>query len=219
MKRSSRARLSPRQLDEFPSDTLRDRLGRAVCRAACLPRKEFFESWEAARRVRRTYRGGRILELAAGHGLLSMMLLVLDHSSESAVCVDRTQPPSFDRLLAELSATWPHLQGRISWLTADLATVEPGPDDLVVSVHACGSLSDQVLDAALRGRARVAVMPCCHDLELNDAGPLAGWMDGPLAIDAMRALRLQTAGYEVKTLAIPGDITPKNRLLIGRPED
>jgi len=63
----------------------------------------------------------------------------------------------------------------------------------------------------------VAVLPCCHDLDVNDAGPLAGWMDGPLAVDAMRAVRLERRGYRVRTQMIPRAITPKNRLLLGMP--
>jgi hypothetical protein len=42
-------------------------------------------------------------------------------------------------------------------------------------------------------------------------------MDGPLAVDAVRALRLRQAGYHVWTQTIPPAITPKNRLLIGGP--
>ena len=57
---SSRGRLTDKDLGRFPGDTLFDRLGRAVCHAGCLPRKELFEAWEVARRVRRLFRGGRL---------------------------------------------------------------------------------------------------------------------------------------------------------------
>ena len=66
-------------------------------------------------------------------------------------------------------------------------------------------------------RARVAVLPCCHDLAVNDAGALGGWVDAPLAIDIRRAQRLEARGYRVWTQAIPAEITPKNRLLLGAP--
>jgi hypothetical protein len=61
----------------------------------------------------------------------------------------------------------------------------------------------------------VAVLPCCQDADTCDAGPLAGWMDLALAVDTIRALRLDARGYRVWTQTIPGVITPKNRLLIG----
>jgi hypothetical protein len=60
----------------------------------------------------------------------------------------------------------------------------------------------------------VAVLPCCHDLKVGDLGGLEGWLDGPLAMDAVRVARLRSRGYRVHTQAIPGDITPKNRLLL-----
>ena len=90
-------------------------------------------------------------------------------------------------------------------------------EDLVVSVHACGGLSDLVLDRAMAVRARVAVLPCCHNLDTGDTGGLDGWMDGPLAMDATRAARLRAHGYRVYTQTIPSDITPKNRLLMAEP--
>ena len=89
--------------------------------------------------------------------------------------------------------------------------------DVVVSSHACGALTDAILSRASAARARVAVLPCCHDEETCDAGPLAGWMDRALAIDAMRAVRLEAQGYRVWTQTIPATITPKNRLLLGAP--
>ena len=89
--------------------------------------------------------------------------------------------------------------------------------DVVVSSHACGALSDRVLAAAVAARARVAVLPCCHDLDTCEAIPYAGWVDPALAIDLGRAARLERAGYAVWTQTIPAAITPKNRLLLGRP--
>jgi hypothetical protein len=74
------------------------------------------------------------------------------------------------------------------------------------------------LEKAVRAGARVAVLPCCHDLERCDTGGLTGWLDGPTAVDVTRAARLRARGYRVLTRRIPADITPKNRLLMGAPE-
>ncbi len=76
-----------------------------------------------------------------------------------------------------------------------------------------------MLQLATGARARVAVLPCCHDVGVCDAGALSGWMDDALAIDVVRAQRLSRQGYHVWTQRIPQDITPKNRLLIGAPAD
>jgi hypothetical protein len=71
-----------------------------------------------------------------------------------------------------------------------------------------------VLDRAVAARAMVAVLPCCHDLATCDSGSLAGWVDRPLAIDILRAMRLEQQGYRVWTQTIPAAVTPKNRLLL-----
>ena len=75
---ASRGRLTDRDLGRFPDNTLFHRLARASCHAGCLPRKELYEAWEMARRVRRLFRGGRVVDLGAGHGLLAHVMLLLD---------------------------------------------------------------------------------------------------------------------------------------------
>lgn len=213
----SRSVLTPRDLPRFAGDALFDKVARVVCEASCLPRKELYESWEVARRTRRRFRGGRVWDLAAGHGLLGHLLLVLDDSSPSAVCVDTQVSGSQQPLAAALVAHWPRLAGRVQRRQGDLVGIEAGPEDLVVSAHACGALSDRVIDVTLRARARLALLPCCHDKETCDAGALGGWMDVSLAVDATRVARLRAAGYDVFTQSIPEAITPKNRLLLAAP--
>lgn len=174
---SSRSRLTNHDLGRFTGDTLFDRIARAVCQAGCLPRKELYEAWETARRVRRLLRGGRVVDLAGGHGLLAHALLLLDDSSPEALVIDRAVPQSAQALHAAILASWPRLEGRVHYQTGELDTVALGTSDLVVSSHACGALSDVVLRRAAEARARVAVLPCCHDLEVNEAGALGGWLD------------------------------------------
>jgi hypothetical protein len=70
---------------------------------------------------------------------------------------------------------------------------------------------------AASAKARLALLPCCHDVEKSDEGGLAGWMDAPLAIDATRAARLRALGYDIHTARIPESITPQNRLLFAWP--
>ncbi len=218
MDRSSRNRLTDRQLACFPGETLFDRIARTVCHAGCLPRKELFEAWEVARRVRRRFRGGRVVDLACGHGLLSSILLLLDDSSPLALGIDRALPESAAKLQAALESFWPRLKGRIELQHGELEAVALTADDLVVSVHACGDLTDRVIDLAIAARARLAVLPCCHNLASGAGEALRGWLDGPLAMDVARAIRLQAAGYRVVTQLIPAEITPQNRLLLAEPE-
>jgi hypothetical protein len=155
---------------------------------------------------------------AAGHGLLAQILLILDDSSPAAVAVDTVLPASSGRLHDTLSRTWPQLRSRVTFEARSLDAIELHAGDVVVSSHACGALTDLVIARAIAARARVAVLPCCHVFKANDQGALAGWVDGALAIDIMRVVKLEQNGYHVRTQTIPASVTPKNRLLLGSPE-
>jgi hypothetical protein len=214
---SSRNALTKHDLGRFPGDSLFDRVGRAMCAAECLPRKELYESWEVARRVRRRCRGGRVVDLACGHGLIAHLMLLLDDTSPSAIAVDARLPESAVRVQRAMFDAWPRLEGRVVVSNASIESLTLEAGDLVVSAHACGPLTDRVLDLAIAARAPVAVLPCCHDVETCDRGGLGGWLDPALAIDVTRAARLRRENYELVTQTIPREITVKNRLMIGKP--
>lgn len=214
---SSRGRLTARDRDRFAGGTVFDKLGLALCEAGCLPRRELYEAWEVARRARRLFRGGRVVDLGSGHGLLAQVMLILDDSSPSAIAIDRAQPPCAARVHQALVTAWPRLAGRVTFVEAELDSVAINPGDIVVSSHACGRLSDVVIDRAAAASARLALLPCCHDFAACDGGGLEGWLDAALAIDVVRAARLQGRGYRVWTQSIPAEITPKNRLLLAAP--
>src|SRR6185295_17280804 len=109
----NRTKLNRTHLHRFAGVTLFDRVARAVCEAECLPKKELYESWEVARRVRRRFRGGRVLDLACGHGLVAWLMLVLDDTSERALAVDKRIPESAAKVAAVMSEAWPRLAGRV----------------------------------------------------------------------------------------------------------
>lgn len=214
---SSHERLSSRDLHRFATDSLHDAIGRVVCEAACLPRKEFYESWAVATKVLRRHRGGRIVDLAGGHGLVGWMMALMDRKTTAVLVVDTRLPKSAGRLHAALSARWTGLGERIRYEQRSLDQVVIDPTDRVLGVHACGGLTDRVLDKAVQAGARVAVLPCCQSHGKLDSGGLTGWLDDDLAIDVVRACRLRQSGYAVHTLHIDPAITPKNRLLLGTP--
>ena len=74
-----------------------------------------------ARRVRRVFRGGRIVDLGAGHGLLAQILLLLDDSSPCVLVVDKTLPASS----AKLHEVWPEWRdrGRVTFAAGPLEDV------------------------------------------------------------------------------------------------
>lgn len=215
----SRSKLTMRDLGRFGEDTLFHRIAREVCASECLPRKELFEAWEVARRTRRRFRGGRVVDLACGHGLLAQFLLLLDDTSPSALAIDVRLPRSALVLRDRLARAWPRLAGRVEFAQAELSSLRPAAGDLLVSCHACGSLTDEVLTHAIGSGARVAVLPCCHEKLGGDQGGLEGWLDPALAIDVTRAARLRKHGFRVHTQNIPVVITAKNRLLLAEPND
>ena len=125
---AGRGRLTSYDLGRFPSETLFDRIGRAACEAGCLPRKELYEAWEVARRARRLFRGGRVVDMAGGHGLLAAIMLLLDDSSPDAIVVDRAVPPSMALVRDALTAAWPRLAGRVSPMAASIDAVSLARD-------------------------------------------------------------------------------------------
>jgi len=213
----SRSLLTRRDLPRFPGDSLFDRIARAVCEADCLPRKELYESWEVARRARRRMRAGRVVDLAGGHGLTARIALLLDATSPSAIVVDSRIPESAQPLAEALDAAWPRLRGRVELREADLESVPLEPSDLVTAVHACGALTDRIIDRVVAARARLAALPCCHDAATCDSGGLHAWMELGLAVDSVRAERLRSLGFTVKLESISEAITPKNRLILAVP--
>jgi SAM-dependent methyltransferase len=214
---ASRSKLTARDYGRFAGDSLFTRVARAVCDAECLPRKELYEAWEVARRARRRFRGGRVLDLACGHGLVAHLMLILDDSSPTALGVDSRLPSSAAKLGQHLVGQWPRLSGRVELVEGSLDSSECEAGDVVVSCHACGDLTDRVLNRAVRASARVVVLPCCHEKSPAAEGGLGGWLDSALAIDVTRAATLRSNGYVVYTQEIPRAITPKNRLLLAEP--
>ena len=142
-------------------------------------------------------------------------MLILDDSSKTAIAVDKKIPLNAKKLSNALVTSWPRLKDRVIYKQMPVQDITILPDDIVVSAHACGSLTDLIIDKAIEQHARVAVLPCCHDLKKSSTDGLEGWMDNTLAVDTVRAMRLRSKGYRIVTQKIPGDITPKNRLLMG----
>eukprot|EP00929_Paragymnodinium_shiwhaense_P055683 TRINITY_DN27891_c0_g1_i3.p1 TRINITY_DN27891_c0_g1~~TRINITY_DN27891_c0_g1_i3.p1 ORF type:complete len:327 (-),score=41.40 TRINITY_DN27891_c0_g1_i3:56-1036(-) len=151
----------------------------------------------------------------------------------TAVCLDRRRPPSATTISAAMVDRWPELKGAVDYVEGD-CTAADGTGTLLTSVHACANLSDIVLKCAVDASAPVALMPCCHSLgrhglhellptrrDLTDKDALK--QDAEVlgsvaaALDKRRQIALREAGFEVEEWYISSDITPCNRLIVGRP--
>ena len=77
----------------------------------------------------------------------------------------------------------------------------------------------RAIKSALACGGPVAVMPCCHHTSSYHRRPTTfdEALGTDLAIDIDRTYRLEGAGYSVEWSAIPAVVTPKNRIIIGRP--
>jgi SAM-dependent methyltransferase len=108
-------------------------------------------------------------------------------------------------------------------VTRDRLTDEP--IDMVISLHACDTATDLVLDFASRTRASaILATPCCQH-ELNgklDCPTLSFIAERPIlrqkfcavATDALRLLKLEAEGYRTDaTELIDPEDTPKNVML------
>ncbi|GFH57810.1 hypothetical protein CTEN210_14286 [Chaetoceros tenuissimus] len=165
-----------------------DELAVILCETGVVPRKELFETYSAALHIHEKFRHmRRVADLAAGHGLLSWFLLVLDYKEcegsniseklkpRTAICVDRRMPPSAEKIANAMINHYPDLESRWTYVQSDLSSVIPHPSCLISSVHACGTLTDYLIELAIGdfknrhtnsdGRVPLAVVPCCHTIQ------------------------------------------------------
>ena len=116
----------------------------------------------------------------------------------------------------------------LSFVCADVTTFDFGaPVQMVISLHACDTATDLVLDKALDWGAKVILStPCCHHAmnKALDCPALSFIAEHSMlrqklcdaATDALRLKRLEAAGYDVAALElIDPEETPKNVMLRG----
>lgn len=115
---------------------------------------------------------------------------------------------------------------KLTFLTGDIADYEGvSKVDMVVTLHACDTATDYALEKALEWDAKVILsVPCCqHELnkqmENEILKPVLKYglikeRIAALVTDALRAGRLEEAGYQVQILEfIDMEHTPKNILI------
>lgn len=175
-----------------------------------------------------------IAELCAGCGLLSMFLALLEPRRQ-AFCVDRQRSGLASRLLDCLSERWPRLRSQVSREERCIRNDCPvlPSECAVVSCHACGLLSDDVIWAATQDGVKrpVLLLPCCFaNRRLWKQGPLPWerwpWLrggdvnrQGQSAVNDARVQHLAGLGYEAFLDAIDPEITGMNSVVVGIPRE
>ncbi len=236
----SRRKLKPSDADRFAQaePLLFRELAELVCKTGMLPQKELHECWQMANIVHKTFPESlRVADLAAGHGLLAWILVLLARSHEipvlrTAIAVDRKRPKSADALAAAITDRWPNLRDCVHYVegSIDAVIADHGASTLLVAAHACGSLSDRVLMAAITSRNSVAIMPCCHSLRkqtstlsalalasgMPSLSSSAGAVGQSTSIDQFRIDVLAALAYEISEASIEAEITAFNRIIMGK---
>ena len=224
------SRLRAADARHFAGNDAYNRVARATCRAdAAIARKELPECWAMATRIhdefwRTAEPPRRVVDVAAGHGLLGFFLLALCVQARTPLpvvyAVDERMPASAGKLRDAFGEAFPRLRAQHRYIVGDARDVVAAGDTLVCGLHACGGLSDIVIDVALEGSSALALVPCCHSTKnlavADEAAAAKVGLDE--AIDASRARRLAAAGWDVERGTLcPPEITPKNGLILGRP--
>ncbi|KAL7473050.1 hypothetical protein ACHAXS_013422 [Conticribra weissflogii] len=174
-------------------------------------------------------------DLCSGHGLTGILFVACNpprtpaHEPLRTVLVDHKEPRSHSFLRDCIAEICPWVskdtvQFVVSPLQDYQLKVDNEADDndsvstasIVISTHACGSLTDGVLRHAVDSRvASIAVMPCCYTG--TDSGTPYGVrriLGVAMAADVRRSFYLQENDYHVDFAAIPKSITPMNRILV-----
>ena len=169
-----------------------------------------------------------IKDLCCGHGLTGMLFLAclppgrIQNTTIQTILVDQTEPQSHSILRDCISEICPWIsEETVTFISSPLEEYtlnqvkEEDGATIVISTHACGSLTDMVLQYSINSKSSLAVMPCCYTG--TDRGAPYGirrMLGVSLSADVRRSFHLQDHDYHVDFAAIPKAITPMNRIIL-----
>jgi len=117
----------------------------------------------------------------------------------------------------------------LRFVAGDLRTHVPEAVDVMIALHACDTATDHAIDLGVRAGAAVLVCsPCCHkELRPQLAKPrlLSGLLrhgihlgqEAEMVTDSMRALLLETCGYEAQVFEFVSlEHTSKNKMILAK---
>jgi len=165
-----------------------------------------------------------VYDLCAGHGLTGMLFAACNPPREDIIVrthlVDISEPPSHKVLKDLIAEVCPWIKNEVQFNTCSLKELHINDSKdvcpIVIATHACGNLTDEVLDEAVSMNAcAIAAMPCCY------TGTAKGSPYGikralgvAWAADIRRTQFLDSNQYHVDYSTIPIEITPLNRIIL-----
>ena len=166
--------------------------------------------------------------------------IAMAKSSETAAGIFFKEYPQFcDDRSSSSETSSPQGKGHLRWdyVEGPVENIVPHESCLLVGIHACGRLSDTVINLAICSNAPLALVPCCHSKKILTPEQAEGFKalmasapasnktsNAPIPsytladfTDSIRKQRLVDAGYKVLEMWIPEEFTPKNRILLAVP--
>jgi len=167
-----------------------------------------------------------IIDVCSGNGLNSLLWLA-QGATKHAYMIDKRENSYFEGLKQEFIRLDHSIENRTEFIEKDIfkgrpLDQAPHGNGMMVSVHACGTLTDRVMEISMQYHLPFAVMPCCHS-DKNDypyiMTEILPYFRSDDAIDVMRILHLQNNGYEIILRRIDPKITDKNLIMMGLPKN
>lgn len=164
----------------------------------------------------------KFLDLCCGNGLLGMYIAT--KTGKQVLATDTRKTTKYRRLEVAMGQAYDLIT--YSFRQADIQK-ESFDDDIsensaLVSIHACGQLTDRLIELALQHQKPFAVMPCCHKNEDPYFTPKdMPRRDGSVALyhDRVRLQYLREQGFDAHCATIDKRITSCNRIIIGTPKE
>ena len=164
-----------------------------------------------------------IIEIGGGRGLAALIWMLLQ-GIPHAMIVDQRMPDTYVKLIRRMQKliTFEYPD----FFVGKLTEYEPPLDEriVVIGVHCCGSLTDELIDFAINYYFPFAVVPCCHAFDDALVVQLAQYLnvksENSLSnlIDGIRLHNVRMKNYDIKWAQFDRSISPKNNILMGKPQ-
>lgn len=166
----------------------------------------------------------RVVDAGCGKAYMSLALVAYGRETGTRVeLVGLDVNAQVVQTVREIAATLGYDEARFEAMSIDEYESDE-PIDMLVSLHACDTATDEAIAAGVRlGAEAIVVAPCCHH-EL--AAQIAGRKDAllrhglllgrqaDLVTDALRAAGLEMLGYRVEVMEfVSAEHTAKNLML------